>query len=162
MIDLFVTFVLSTAIVAAHRTVEGLPASTGLAPLVDPGVDPLDDRWESAAIFTRPITALAQPGLDIRDGADGLDAFRAIAGAIDGVPFVFRAYPGDPNDTVQLYFERAADRPEHVHDLATLHRLTARIMEAYGIHAADLAWKTGDHVPDEQAFIRDLRERQGG
>lgn len=133
-----------------------------LEALANTTVDVLDDRWEAAALFTRPLDDLIRPGHPEFPGADGLDRFRSISGQIDGTPFVFRSYRGDPPNTVQLYFARAADRPEPLHDLATLHDLVARTMIAFGIHAADLAWKAGDHVADDQAFMRDLRERQGG
>ena len=121
-----------------------------LAPFTDDMPEPW---WDPQAIFTLPIESFVRPDHPETAGEDGLDAYRAIAGTVDGTPFTIRAYRGFPPRTVELYFSHA------ITDEAQIRALVARAMQAFAIPAAELAWQRGDTIGDHSAWLERLRNR---
>ncbi len=112
-----------------------------------------DLAWTAQAIFTVPLSRFARPGCPEIADVDELDRYRAVAGTIDGIPFVVRAYAGYPKDSVQMSL------PSTVTDEAEGRGLITAAMAIFGLDESDRAWRRGD-VVDPQAFVADLRERQ--
>lgn len=109
-----------------------------------------DTAWQPQAVFTRSIEAFARPDLPLFQGSDELDSFQAVAGRIDGTPFTIRAYPGFPEDTAQLFLERALPDAERERALAALR-------EAFGLDAIECPWQRGEAIGEGDGWRKRLQ-----